>query len=183
MEILPHEQWYLKDGSFNIQGVIDGWLEKLTQALARGYDGMRVNGNEAWLTKENWKDFSEYEEKLNNVIANQRMIVLCTYLLAMLRGTQVFDVIREHQFAIARRHGNWEVFETPELKQTKDELKKMNEDLEQRVLDRTSQLAGANEEMTKEISERKRQTKRCKTQRENPHVICCDDGCRSCAGC
>ncbi len=162
MEILPHEQWYLKGGSFNIREVIDGWLEKLTQALARGYDGMRVNGNEAWLTKENWKDFSEYEEKLNNVIANQRMIVLCTYLLAMLRGTAVFDVIGEHQFAIARRHGNWEVFETPELKQTKDELKKMNEDLEQRVFDRTSQLAAANEEMREEIAERKREEEKRK---------------------
>ncbi|MGA2226780.1 MAG: MEDS domain-containing protein, partial [Syntrophobacteraceae bacterium] len=156
MEILPHEQWYLKGGSFNIQGVIDGWREKLTQALARGYAGMRVNGNEAWLTQENWKDFSEYEEKLSDVIANQRMIVLCTYLLALLRGTEVFDVISEHEFAIARRYGKWEVIESPELKQTKDELKKMNEDLEQRVLDRTSQLAAANEEMRKEIAERKR---------------------------
>jgi DNA-binding CsgD family transcriptional regulator len=144
MEILPHEQWYLKGGSFNIQGVIDGWGEKLTQALAKGYAGMRVNGNEAWLTKENWKKFSRYEEKLNNVIANQRIIVLCTYLLDLLRAAEVFDVTDAHQFAIARRRGKWEILESPELKEAKAELKKMNEELERRVVERTSALQKSN---------------------------------------
>ena len=63
---------------------------------------------------------------------------------------------RTHEFAIAKRHGNWDVLETPELKQTKTEMKKLNEQLEHRVLDRTSQLTAANEEMRKENTERKR---------------------------
>src|SRR5438445_12274095 len=37
LEILPHDEWYLKDGTFDLPRVIRGWNEKLEQALARGY--------------------------------------------------------------------------------------------------------------------------------------------------
>ena len=43
---------------------------------------MRVNGNEAWLEQKDWKDFSEYEQGPNASIANQPMMLLCTYPLA-----------------------------------------------------------------------------------------------------
>ncbi|MGA2224034.1 MAG: MEDS domain-containing protein [Syntrophobacteraceae bacterium] len=156
IEIIPHSQWYLKDGVFDLRRVIEGWKEKLAQALAGGYDGMRVNGNEAWLTETDWQNFSEYESELNGSLASQRMIVLCTYPLAKTMAAELFDVARTHEFVIAKRHGNWEVLETLELKQTKTEMKSLNEQLEQRVLDRTSQLTSANEEMRKENAERKR---------------------------
>jgi hypothetical protein len=51
IEIVPHTEWYLKDGAFNLQRVLDAWIDKLTFALAKGYDGMRVTGNTAWLEK------------------------------------------------------------------------------------------------------------------------------------
>ena len=65
IEILSHTEWYLKDGSFNLQRVLNAWIEKLKYALARGYDGMRVTGNTAWLEKSDWKDFSDYEREVN----------------------------------------------------------------------------------------------------------------------
>src|SRR5205085_3313863 len=68
----------------------------------------------------------------------------------------LLDVTHTHQFAIARRHGNWEVVETPELKQAKQAIKRLNEELERRVIERTKQLAATNEELRKEIAERKR---------------------------
>src|SRR5205085_9592562 len=48
------------------------------------------------------------------------------------------------------------VVETPELKQAKQEIKRLNEELERRVVERTKQLAATNEELRKEIAERKR---------------------------
>src|SRR5256885_1547952 len=61
IETLPHHEWYLKEGVFDLDRVIRGWNEKLEQALARGYAGMRVSGSTAWLQKENWRGFREYE--------------------------------------------------------------------------------------------------------------------------
>jgi signal transduction histidine kinase len=129
IQILPHEQWYLKDDTFDSQWVINGWQEKLNHALSRGYAGMRANGIEGWLTKKDWKYFSEYEKELNNLIANQKMIVLCTYPLEKSSAAEIFDVARLHQFISALRYGDQEILGTPALKQAKAEIKRLNEAL------------------------------------------------------
>jgi signal transduction histidine kinase len=144
IEIIPHSKWYLVDGGFDPQRVIAGWKEKLSQALASGYAGMRVNGSEAWLTDRDRQHFAHYEEQLDEMIAGERMIVLCTYPLAVSRGSEVFEVARNHQFAIAKRDGEWEVIESAQLKQAKEELQAFSQELEARVVDRTRALGEAN---------------------------------------
>ena len=47
IEIVPHDQWCLKGGVFDLQKVLDGWIDKLDHALKQGYDGLRVTGNTA----------------------------------------------------------------------------------------------------------------------------------------
>lgn len=78
------------------------------------------------------------------MLANQKMLVLCTYPLSVRKAGEVFDVAQAHEFAIAKRHGHWEMLETPELKQTKNELAALRKGLEQRVELRTRELAAAN---------------------------------------
>jgi C4-dicarboxylate-specific signal transduction histidine kinase len=145
MEIVSAGDWYLKGGTFDLKRVTNGWHEKLARASARGYAGVRVTGDTAWLERKDWKDFCEYEEGLNQAIANQRLAVLCTYPLAACGALEILDVVRTHQFALARRHGGWDVIETAGLKQAKAEIKRLNEELEQRVVERTSQLIEASE--------------------------------------
>ena len=156
IDIVSADDWYLQGGTFDLKKVMSGWHEKLALALARGYAGVRVTGDTAWLEKKDWKDFCEYEEALNESIANQCLAVLCTYPLAACGAAEILDVVRTHQFAIAKRRESWEIIETPGLKQAKAEIKRMNEELEQRVVERTSQLTAVNEELTKEILERRR---------------------------
>src|SRR5436309_4074171 len=145
IEIVPAHDWYLQGGTFDLKRVIGGWHEQLTRALASGYAGVRVTGDTAWLEKKDWKDFCEYEEALNDSVANQRLAVLCTYPLAACGAMEILDVVRTHQFAVAKRHGDWDVIETAGLKLAKEEIKRLNDELEQRVLERTSQLMLASE--------------------------------------
>ena len=147
IEIVSARDWYLEGGTFDLDRVLGGWNDKLADALARGYAGVRVTGDTAWLEKKDWKDFCEYEAALNGSIANQRLAVLCTYPLAACGAAEILDVVRNHQFATAKRHGTWDVLETPALKQAKAEIKRLNEELEERVVERTRELTAVNEEL------------------------------------
>jgi PAS domain S-box-containing protein len=154
IEFISLNEWYLKGGAFDLHRVIASWNEKLDQALTRGYPGVRVSGNTAWIQQKDWPDFREYEKEVDVLIANQRMIVLCTYPLTASRAAEILDVAQLHQVAVARRSGHWEIVETPELKQAKQEIQRLNAELEQRVSERTSELAATTEALRREIIER-----------------------------
>jgi len=155
LEIHSHDEWYLHNGRYDPQRVLQSWREKLNQPLASGYAGLRAAGDGGWIQNDDWMTFREYEKELDALIADQRGIILCTYPLTTSSGGQIFDVVHSHQAAVARRHGIWEVLETPELKQAKAEIKRLNEELEQRVIERTSELAKINEQLRGEVTERR----------------------------
>ena len=145
LELVLARDWFLQGGTFDGQRVTNAWYEKLASVSARGCAGVRVTGDTTWLTKKDWGHFCAYEDGLNEVITNKRLAVLCTYPLTPCGALQMLDVVRTHQFVIARRCGIWEIVETAELKRAKAEINRLNEELEQRVMDRTSQLMLASE--------------------------------------
>jgi C4-dicarboxylate-specific signal transduction histidine kinase len=145
VEITSARDWFLQGGTFDGKRVTDAWYEKLAGVSARGYPGMRVTGDTTWLAKKDWRHFCDYEDGLNEVIGNQRLAVLCTYPLAACGAPQILDVVRTHQFVLARRYGSWDVVETAALKRAKAELTRLNEELERRVVERTNQLMQASE--------------------------------------
>jgi len=112
MEIVPAREWYLNGNQFDLKKIIDGWDDKLRDALAKGYDGMRVSGNAFWLNPKNhWKEFCDYERALNKSLEGLPMTVLCTYPLVASGAAEVLEVARAHQLAVARRKGDWELVE------------------------------------------------------------------------
>src|SRR5260370_32458364 len=118
-------------------------VAKLAGVSVRGYAGVRLTGDTSWVTKKDWIPFCELEDGINEVIGNQRLAVLCTYSLAACGAYEILDAVRTHQFVLARRQGNWVVIETAALKRAKAEVKRLNEELEQRVVERTNELMKA----------------------------------------
>lgn len=163
IEILAHNEWYLKGGSFNMKRVLDGWVSKLRTAVSKGFIGMRVTGNTAWLEKNGWGDFTDYEEEINNVIGRYNMLALCTYSLGKCGAFEIIDVVLNHQFALIKRAGKWELIESWERKKIEDEYKKieqelrtLNSELEKRVSDRTEQCEAVNTELKKKLEDLER---------------------------
>ncbi|WP_066405494.1 MEDS domain-containing protein [Flavisolibacter tropicus] len=163
LEIVSREEWFLKEGIYDLKAIAERFSEKLKQALLRGFDGMRVNGGGAWLLDHFEGELHKLEKKIDQFIVGQPLIILCNFPLPHILGNDMFDVMHNHQFGIARRYGKWEVFETPELLQAKASLKKMNEDLEQlnnkleqRVAERTQQLDEAVQYLKIEITDHKK---------------------------
>jgi signal transduction histidine kinase len=156
IEVLSGREWYLENDRINPKRIIDGWHSKLREALAKGCDGIRVSGNAFWIRTNYWKTFCQYEHEVNNSVAGHAMILLCTYSMLESRAVDVLDVANAHQFTLARRHGEWEIIETPELRQAKQEIKKLNDELESRVTERTQQLSQVSSQLKAQIAERAR---------------------------
>ena len=114
MELVSQDQWYTGGGKFKLATVIERWREKLKQAISKGYVGLRANGSSAWLQEADSKTFAEYEKKLDDLIADEKMIVVCPFSLQESDSTQVLDAARTHQLTAALRDGSWEVIETHE---------------------------------------------------------------------
>jgi PAS domain S-box-containing protein len=155
LEIHSHHDWYLRDGRWDPERVLHSWSEKLGQTVGNGYAGSRGAGDGGWIQNDDKMVFREYEKEVNQLLADQRSIILCTYPLTTSPSEQVFDIAHIHQAAVARRNGRWEMIELLDLKEAKAEIKRLNEELEQKVERRTRQLARTNGRLRAQIAERK----------------------------
>lgn len=127
IEILDSGQWYTKTGKFDSDEVLNGWLEKEHQAIKNGFDGLRLTGNTFWLEKKDWKYFTDYEETINNIIGNHRMIAICSYSLNRCDAVEIIDVVNNHQFGLIKYKGKWKRIESSEHKKTMESLKRSEE--------------------------------------------------------
>jgi DNA-binding CsgD family transcriptional regulator len=114
IELVSQDQWYTESDRFEITAVVERFREKLEGAMSKGYVGLRANGSSAWLQRADSKAFSEYEKKLDDLIADEKMVVVCSFSLQESDSTLVLDAVRTHQLTAALRDGSWEVIETHE---------------------------------------------------------------------
>src|SRR2546426_162515 len=115
IEVLKARDVYLAGGEIDLHRITSNWSAKLERALSRGYQGIRVSGNTAWLEQKHWRDFMEYEAELNRGIGDQPMVVLCTYPLTTSGATEFLDVAGTHQVAVPKRRGRRQVGDAPAL--------------------------------------------------------------------
>jgi hypothetical protein len=74
--IVPHDEWYVLNGVFDMERVLASWAAEVDEALLRGYEGLRVTGNTAWLETKDWDAFAEYEKTIDSAIEGSPILVL-----------------------------------------------------------------------------------------------------------
>ena len=116
IEIISAGEWYLKEGAFDPRRVLKGWINKHNKALDNGYEGIRVTGNMLWLEKGLWRDFMGYEKELNETIHQYRIMALCSYCLRDCEISEVIQVSNNHQYALIKNEGKWELLKDGERK-------------------------------------------------------------------
>jgi signal transduction histidine kinase len=131
LEILTHNEWYLKEGMFDLDAVISRCTTKLNRALEQGLAGLRLTGDGSWIREHEQERFREFEKDLGRLIANQRFLVLCTYPLAQSRAAKVLEVARFHQVALAKRKGRLDVLEVRGSEEERAQMeRRLNEERE-----------------------------------------------------
>lgn len=143
MQILPISDWYTPGQVFSADDVLQGWVDKEAASKNRGLSGLRLTGDTFWVERSGWNDFMDYENKVNHAFRRYNLVALCTYCMDKCSAEDVIDVCCHHQFAIARRQGNWELLESSSLKIAKENLHQLNIELESRVDARTVELNNA----------------------------------------
>ena len=124
IEILDYNQLYTKQGNFDSDEVLQGWVEKEQNALKKGFDGFRFTGNICWLKKSDWEKFANYEEAANSVIARYRMLAVCSYCLDNCSSSEIIDVVSNHQFAIIKRENEWKTIRSSDRKKAEEARQK-----------------------------------------------------------
>jgi two-component sensor histidine kinase len=155
--IMDRHDWYTPGAGFDAGAVVGGWLAHEEQARSRGFSGYRLTGDTLWLEAHQWEAFSRYEELVNEAFGSRRMIALCTYCMGKCGASEVLDVVSTHAFAVARRHGEWQVVESPTIRQAKEELAELNATLAERVDQATQELRsliGHKEALLQEVHHR-----------------------------
>jgi signal transduction histidine kinase len=144
MEIHDFREWFPRPDLFAPSDLAARWAGQEERTRRLGYIGLRVTGDTSWLAdKANWDRLADFEEMVQPYYASHQIIALCSYSADSCSCKGVFDVVRRHQLALARRRGKWDLIENSALKCTKEELQRMNVDLEQRVSERTAELQAA----------------------------------------
>src|SRR2546427_12645618 len=71
------------------------------------------------------------------------MICLCSYSVVRCPSVGLLEVLEHHDHAVVRRRGTWTIVESASVKATKEELSRINEELERRGAEGTEELGGA----------------------------------------
>lgn len=116
MEIIPHTQWYFREGSFKPEAVLEASLDKFNRIRGAGYEGVRATGNTGWVQDHDWDGLTSCEEMVGYALEGQPAIVLCSYPLDRCGVCESLDVARNHRCTLVRRKGQWESIENLEYK-------------------------------------------------------------------
>ena len=144
IRIVDHSAWHTRTGRLDAEALLEVWIAAEREALAAGYTGLRATGNVSFLaSQEPWHELEAYEARVSDTFAGHRIIGLCSYPLGETLGKDVLRVIRNHQCALARHGGAWELVENAEIELAKEQLRRANEELERRVHERTTELRDA----------------------------------------
>lgn len=103
-----HSEWYY-DGDYlrEPQVLLQAWIDKISDALAKGYEGIRVCGSTTWLNQRSWKDFIDYEARAQSEIGALKMIALCPYQLSKCGMHEILDLVQNHQFSFIKCKGDY----------------------------------------------------------------------------
>jgi DNA-binding CsgD family transcriptional regulator len=116
IELMSGRDLNVPDHGFDLPRVLTRWRNNLQRAMERGYQGLRMSSH-AWVAASQSQLYIEEQRHLAEALEGRPMLAMGTYELGGSRAVDVLDVVSAHDLTIARRRGDWQIVETPDVKQ------------------------------------------------------------------
>ena len=102
LSILTVDDAYMKEGSFDPEGMIDMLREETARALSEGFSALRVTGEMSWALKglPGSERLIEYEAKLNDFFPGSSCLAICQYDRNRFGADILLDVLTTHPIAV-----------------------------------------------------------------------------------
>ena len=115
LQLLSYKDWYLPGGYFDMQYVLNSGAKKYQEALSNGYSGLRITGNVSWLEQSDWDSFMEYENLVNSVFYNYKVLLICVYKESKCNIDNIVDVMNTHRYVISKIDDSWRLRRSAEV--------------------------------------------------------------------
>lgn len=98
IDVQRSEETYLSGGSFSTEAMLDFWDLSIADALASGFDFIRLTGEMTWALRQmpGADELVRYEARLNQFLPRYPQVTLCLYALDSFRGEVLVDVLKTH---------------------------------------------------------------------------------------
>jgi excisionase family DNA binding protein len=111
IEIIELEKCYSRTGGFDVDGVLQSWLDRENLAFHRGLDGLRVSAHTLSFKRREWPNIVVYESAVDTIIKRHKVIAVCSYSLDQCGVPELVDIVSNHRFILFMRRGKWELIE------------------------------------------------------------------------
>jgi PAS domain S-box-containing protein len=106
IEIRDAHEWYSAGDKLSPREIVLGLMQREQDAIKLGYQGLRTNGNCAWVDRGQWNDFQDYESLVQEAVRGRRMICMCSYCLDQTQSSEIIDVMDRHDFLLPQQNRN-----------------------------------------------------------------------------
>lgn len=115
LKIMHYSQWYVKDNCFNEVKVNDQWNYFIKHVVQNGYDGLRAIADTAWLEKNHYRSFLDYERNIDNIISESPFIAFCLYDSKKVDAFAIGEIINNHSYVITKHEDKLDIIRNVEV--------------------------------------------------------------------
>lgn len=107
LQMFSYTDWYLSNGEFNVEKVLNNAVVKCQEAVTNGYSGLRATGILSWVDKSDWGSFMEYEHLLDSAVPEQKALITCVYKGSKCNTNEIADIMDKHRYVISKTDNSW----------------------------------------------------------------------------
>jgi hypothetical protein len=108
LELIGREECFTADGAMRpAEDLIDGWLARESDALIRGFTGLRAAADFYWVAPEDYPELLRYERLCRESVAGRRITSVCSFPLDRVPRARLPAVLDCHREMIYKSEPWW----------------------------------------------------------------------------